>query len=202
LKKIILLYDRGEYGKVVTLARRTLFDRDYDKGEEIPIRTYLAFSLVALERNEEAKDVFLQILSMAPDYYLDPDFVSPKIIQVFREAQKEYFASLKEKEEKEPIPPPSWKDYLIPGRYQKNYGNKKRGEFLRTGAVISAGGLALSHLLYLYTHNLYLSKKDPEEVIRYYNYYNYSYKTRRFFFDLVLLFWMYNAFDLLTGGKE
>ncbi|MDO9391466.1 MAG: hypothetical protein Q7U71_06810, partial [bacterium] len=90
LGTVVASYERGYYNEVVANAQKALADTAvYTPSDMVYLRTYLAFSLVALGDDDQAAVVFKAILVSKPKLELNPEFVSPKIISVFKRAQLE-----------------------------------------------------------------------------------------------------------------
>ena len=93
LDQAIELYWNGEYEQTLTaLSEAKLTDlptRDAGEG-----RKYRAFSLIALGRNEEARREFGALLAADPGHRLDPNLVSPKVLEQFQNARTETASEL------------------------------------------------------------------------------------------------------------
>jgi TonB family protein len=89
LQQAIDLYWNGEYER--TLA---LLGSELDANEVVEGHKYRAFSLVALDRNDEAVAEFGALLEADPGHTLDTALVSPKIVEVFELARKDLADSL------------------------------------------------------------------------------------------------------------
>lgn len=60
-----------------------------DAGERIECLSYLAFSQIALAREEPSRATFVELLTLDPGYRLDTELVSPKILARFEDAANE-----------------------------------------------------------------------------------------------------------------
>jgi len=92
LQQAIDLYWNGEYERPLQLLGSEL-----DANEVVEGHKYRAFSLVALERNDEALAEFGALLEADPGHTLDAALVSPKIVEVFEQARQNLAASLFER---------------------------------------------------------------------------------------------------------
>jgi len=92
LQQAIDLYWNGEYERTLQLLGSEL-----DANEVVEGHKYRAFSLVALERNDEAMAEFGALLEADPGHTLDAALVSPKIVEVFEQARTKLSASLFER---------------------------------------------------------------------------------------------------------
>jgi TonB family protein len=92
LQQAIDLYWNGEYERTLQLLGSEL-----DANEAVEGHKYRSFSLVALDRNEEARAEFDALLEADPGHALDSALVSPKIVEQFELARRELAASLFER---------------------------------------------------------------------------------------------------------
>jgi len=176
LGDVVQLYDQAEYQKVILVSDSLLADSTERAKYEVDIRTYRAFSFVALGDTSSAKREFKQILKISPSYDLNPAFVSPKIIEVFKIAKSEF---IEEKEiARKSLPPPLWKSVLLPGTYQNWKKLEKKSRFFRASSIITGSALVVTVVSTEVLHRIYLSKTNQNEIDKWYNYYNLSYKAR------------------------
>ena len=92
LQQAIDLYWNGEYERTLQLL-----DSELDADELVEGHKYRAFSLVALERNDEVRAEFAALLELDPGHALDTALVSPKIVEQFELARQEFSARLFER---------------------------------------------------------------------------------------------------------
>lgn len=87
LERGVQSYFRGEYLEAA-MDIQTAVSLGLGKKEEISkALRFLAYTYVALNEREKAKDSFRKALEVDQALDLDPVYVSPKIIEVFREAK-------------------------------------------------------------------------------------------------------------------
>ncbi|MDO9027160.1 MAG: hypothetical protein Q7U87_04685 [bacterium] len=207
LGAVVASYERGYYEEVVTGARKALDDTSaYTPSDMVYLRTYLAFSLVALGNDDQAVQVFKTILTSKPKLELNPEFVSPKIISVFKRAQLETAQSQghsgvqagmifdKGKPKKTPC---LWRTALWPGWGQSYRGEVRKGKILKRSAMGIAAGLGTVFLGTYLSHQSYLNATDPDAIGPKYDTYNAWYKTRNFGINLAVSFWFYSALDIV-----
>ena len=206
LGSIVVSYERGYYDEVVKNAQVALADTmPYTPSDLVYLRTYLAFSLVALGNDDPAVEIFKAILISKPKLELNPEFVSPKIISVFKRAQLETAQSHgqsgmqtgmifdKGKPQKLPC---LWRTALWPGWGQSYRGEIKKGNFLKRSAVGLAAGLGTVFLGTYLSHQSYLNTTNPDAIGSKYDAYNAWYKTRNFGINLTISFWCYSVLDI------
>uniref|UniRef100_A0A7C4UC41 Tetratricopeptide repeat protein n=1 Tax=candidate division WOR-3 bacterium TaxID=2052148 RepID=A0A7C4UC41_UNCW3 len=189
-------YNEANYDEVVRIADTLLKEDTFSIDDEIDIRTYLSFSLVAIGDTSRARKEFIKILLKKPDYSLNPEFVSPKIISIFLIAKDEYLRIVKEMKEK--IPPPLWYGIILPGTYQFKVESRLKGNIMKYSFISSSSGLILSFLSKEILHRIYLSKRDQEEIDKWYRYYNLSYKSTFFFSYTTGGIYIFNLLDCLS----
>jgi len=82
-------YFEGEYREAVTDLQQAVSLGFGNKEDLSKALRFLAYAYVALNERERAKDSFRKALEVDPELDLDPVYVSPKIMDVFREAKAE-----------------------------------------------------------------------------------------------------------------
>jgi len=207
LGAVVASYERGYYGEVVSTAQKALSDTmAYTPSDLVYLRTYLAFSLVALGNDDQAVETFKAILGAKPKLELNPEFVSPKIISVFKRAQLESVQSQGQsgvpagmifdrgKPKKLPC---LWRTALWPGWGQSYRGEAKKGKILKRSALGIAAGLGVLLLGTYQSHQNYLNATDPDAIESKYGTYNSWYKTQNFGINLAVSFWFYSGLDIL-----
>ena len=89
LKKGIDSYFKGKYDDAVTEINTALEKGLREKEDRVKAYRFLAYTHVAKEEKGEAKREFKKALELDPKMELDPVYVSPKIIEVFKEVKGE-----------------------------------------------------------------------------------------------------------------
>lgn len=210
MNAVIKSYERGYFQEVIAIAGKALEDTSrLSQDDIIYFRTYLAFSLVAMGDEDNAKGYFKQLLVAKPKLEMNPEFVSPKIIEVFKRAQIEYFRTSGTLEERSRLlfekGRPGrlqgvWRSSLWPGWGQSARGDYRKGKILKWGAVGVSAGVGVAALgTYIY-HQRYLDSTNPEQIEAKYITYNNWYKTRNFAFNLAISFWAFNIADIIISN--
>lgn len=207
--KMVLLYNDGNYKDVIVYSDSTLKQDSLNNKEEVYLRTYRAYSFVALMKTRKAKNEFIKILKIDSTYTLNPDIVSPKIINVFNEVKDEWLKSkipnkipAGKTKISPPLPPSSFTKYTFPGVYQTYLGNKKKGKVLKWGFLGSLGSLIITESGYLYTHYMYEKQTSQPDVDKWYTWYNFFYKARGYSFELTLSIYLFNIIDVSLSNEE
>lgn len=86
-------YWNGEYEATIDVLEGAC-TMNASSGEKIECHKYLAFSLVALGAEDEAREQFTRLLSTDPGYRLDESLVSPKILVRFERARQDLAQSI------------------------------------------------------------------------------------------------------------
>ncbi len=197
-------YDRGRYQEAAQAAALALADTSGLDRETITyLRTYRAFSLVALGQEGEAEAEFLRLLAANPKLELNPEFVSPKIIEVFRRARAK--SGLRERSRERPIyqqlrPPKAqalWRSLLWPGWGQRYRGSRTKASVLQGGSIAALGAWGMIHWQTTRYRQEYLESTDPEEIASRYGAYNRWYRMRNFTVNCLAAIWLYNVVDVM-----
>jgi hypothetical protein len=207
LGAVVTAYERGYYEEVVKTSLNALKDTmPYTSSDLVYLRTYLAFSLVALGADDQAVDVFKSILVSKPKLELNPEFVSPKIISVFKRAQLETAQSQgqsgvqsglifdKGKPQKVSC---LWRSAIWPGWGQSRRGENRKGKILKWSALGVTAGLGTLFLGTYLSHQSYLNATNPDAIESKYKSYNDWYRARSFGINLAISFWFYSALDIV-----
>lgn len=155
----------------------------------------------------EAKSEFIKILKKNKNFCLNPEFVSPKIIDVFEKAEKSFETGNSNNVIKIRKTPPSntqclVKSTLFPGWGQISRGESKKGKLLMGTFSVSLAALALSHFAYLSAENSYLSAVTKSDIEYQYSRYNFAYKARYITAEISLFIWLYGISDILLDEPK
>lgn len=88
-KRGVICYEELNYGCAQRALEGALALHETERAHQ-----YLAFTLVALGKEQEAADHFYRIFELTPDYRLSRKAVSPKIYRVYRLALRRYEAQV------------------------------------------------------------------------------------------------------------
>ncbi|MCK5398582.1 tetratricopeptide repeat protein, partial [bacterium] len=86
-----IYYENGEFDKVISELKEAvqIAEKDNQKGM-VEALQYLAFSYVAYDDYEKAEMLFKDIFKIEPEFSLDRDTTSPKILGVYDKAKIGY----------------------------------------------------------------------------------------------------------------
>ncbi len=211
LREVETLYYRGSYTEALEKVEEYIKgDSSLDETTVIELRKYAAFSLVALGKTSDAGEEFRIILSMDSSVVLDPELVSPKIIEVFDVVKKE-FDQTWHIDTQTPVNAvnslatsgslslrtAALSSFAFPGLGQMYLGEKTKGWLFITGEGLSLGGLIISQVFMDKAHEYYLAARDTSEMDPRYKVYNNWFRARNAFGGLALGIWISAPLDVL-----
>ncbi len=213
--KMLVDYDKGNYYDVIKEGDRILKEDSLTPQEEINVRTYIAFSSVAIGDTVRAVEEFNRILDIDNNFSLNPDFVSPKIISVFNSVKmaRKYISPedtiTKSTAEKPQILVENEKEILFweafiksavfPGWGQISKGESSKGIILSSSFWIFTG---VEGFLWYNTSRLkndYENASTPEEAQSIYNNYTVFSQLQQNFLGICAGIWIYNVLDALLN---
>lgn len=208
LRSVAISYDQGRYQQAADSAAEALADSiGLDRETLTYLLTYRSFSLVALGREAEAEEQFLKLLALQPKMELNPEFVSPKIIEVFKRAKNRQRAQAsggrpKEEEAIFAKAKPSkaqalWRSMLWPGWGQRHRGSRLKASILQGASLGTLGAWGALELGTSRARQGYMERTDPAQIQSAYDSYNTWYRARNFAFNLVVAVWLYNIVDVM-----
>jgi hypothetical protein len=202
-------YDRGDYQRVAALAESLTVDTaGMGRDDLATLRTYWAFALVALGRDDDAVRQFTLLLRQRPATDLNPEFVSPKIIAVFKRAQTAVNRSAAATGPAQPVlltaakpgkPGALLRTLLWPGWGQGYRGQVKRGRMFKLASLAAVAGLGIAELGTYFSHRDYLVARDAGRVSAAYTTYNRWYRARNLTVNLTVSVWVLGAVDVMMG---
>lgn len=198
--------EEGRYEEAELSALRGLREAEnVDDLAEIPFHVVLATIYVAREQQEFALSEFRRIVTINPAFEMDPVLTSPKILEVFRAAKREYADRVLSQPEAYRLPEAnaklaaSWRSAVLPGWGQAYKQQKAKGAVF---GVLQAVTLAA---FVAYVIETDARKDDYLAVNEYgnplieerYNDYRSAYRTRNLLGYLTLAVYLANYYDAL-----
>lgn len=204
--QVKVLYETLEFNKAINTGQRLLKSNQQLKREElITINNYMALSFYNISKLDSARSHFLTLLSIHPDFELDPINVSPKIISFFNQIKKEVKSSQTENTIgytkyvflEDLRPAATFRSAIIPGWGQLYKNQKRRGYII--GGVFIASLIATGTSVYFEkdSHNKYLDSTTPNSIEDNYNTYNGWFKKRKLFTITTISIWAVAVLDAL-----
>lgn len=207
LKAVATDYDQGRYLQAAEKAAAALDDSAAEDQETRSyLLTYRAFSLVALGRETEAEAEFIRLLAIQPKLELNPEFVSPKIIEVFKRAKSrtrnQAQTTLQEPQPLFAKPKPSkaqalWRSMLWPGWGQRHRGSRLKASVLQSASLGALGAWGALELGTSRARSEYLDSSEPGQIQSAYDSYNGWYRARNLAVNCVVAIWLYNLVDVM-----
>ncbi len=199
-------YDNGRFEEAELGALRGLrAGAGMDELDLLKFHALLGFVYVAKDQNDAAREEFVRVLAVNPRYEPDPVTTSPKIVEVFREAKRDYLLRIASEPAVFRMPQAdvrlsaSWRSLVLPGwgQFYKEQDNKG-------AAIIAAQLLSVAALIYLQAetsrrHDDYLAIKNynnPDIDDRYQEYRR-AYQTRNTVAYFTLGIYALNYLDAL-----
>jgi len=205
--KVHQLYEALQFEKAVALSRSLLkSDYSFTREELITIHQYAGYAFFNLGRADSARSHFLSLLSIKPDYRLDPVNTSPKIIRFFNTIKKDFLqqrlnasgaAYVKYVFIEDPRPGAGWRSAVLPGWGQYYKKQPLRGKIYAAGFASAAVSALTALVLEKHYHDRYLGSTVPAAIKDNYDAYNFWYKTRRLSLYLSAAVWSVSVADAL-----
>jgi hypothetical protein len=208
LRTIEALYTAGSYLTAELEGRRLLEHSALNDSIRIVVHKYIAFSLIAQGKQELAKEHFMSVLQLAPDYDLDPVYTSPKILVVFKETQH-YFLSVK-KSQRDAVtgsmfvkrPAISYRTIIFPGWEQIHEDRMTAGTFfLGAGITTVSAGIAFEFLRSSARKN-YLSETQSLAFDEKYKIYDRYYKAEIISFVAFAVVYAASEIDVFSAQRD
>jgi hypothetical protein len=199
-------YDDGDVDGAELAALRGLREAStLDDLARLRFHLILGYVYVAREQKETALREFTAVLEANPAYDLDPVQTSPKILDVFREARKDYLQHVANEpavfrlRQADARLAASWRSAMLPGWGQIYKQQEVKGAALMAAQAISLAALIFMEFEVHNRHDDYLKVKeygDPTIENRYQDYRR-AYRTRNAFGYVTLGIYALNYLDAL-----
>lgn len=207
VQQVATFYQKLDFDKAITTGENLIKSgHTYSREELIALYKYVALSYYSIAQIDSSTSRFLSLLSIAPDYELDPVEVSPKIVDFFNRL-KERHRSETFREKTVPYtkyvfvedirPNAGLRSALLPGWGQFYKGQKKRGIIIGGLFLTSLAATGISLVQESAKHDDYRQSREPTEIEKNYNSYNNWYKRRKFFTVTTISIWAVGILDAL-----
>ena len=212
VQQVRVLYESLEYDKAISIGNLLLKSNySFSKNDFIILHEYMALSFYNVGNIDSSRSHFLSLLSINPEYDLDPIKVSPKIIDFFNQLKSE-IKSPSEKVELVPYkeyvfmedirPKAGLRSTILPGWGQIYKGQKKRGLIIGGLFFASLAATGISLVFEKESEDKYLQSTTPSTIEDNYNTYNEWHKRRQFFSITTISIWAIGIFDALYMPYE
>ncbi|MBK6765482.1 MAG: hypothetical protein IPG71_03905 [bacterium] len=198
--------DAGRSEEAQLTALRGLREAEsVDDLAEVPFRVVLATIYVARDQGEFAFAEFRRILVINPAFEMDPVLTSPKIIEVFRNAKREYMDRVLSQPEAYRLPEAnakvaaSWRSAVLPGWGQAYKQQKTKAAVFTVVQAITLGAFVAFIFEADARKDEYLAVHEYGSPLieERYNDYRSAYRTRNLLGYLSLGVYLANYYDAL-----
>lgn len=198
--------DEGRFEEAELTALRGLRQAEtVDDLAEVPFRVVLATIYVARDQSEIAFAEFRRILTIRPAFEMDPVLTSPKIIEVFRNAKREYMDQVLSQPEAYRLPEAnakvaaSWRSAVLPGWGQAYKQQRAKAAVIGVVQAIALGAFVAYIFETDSRKDEYLAVHEYENPLieERYNNYRSAYRTRNLLGYLTLGVYLVNYYDAL-----
>jgi len=218
------LFDNGSYTSCELQARRALEEKSISDSLRVQFEKYVAFSLVAQDRNDDAVEHFENALKIDSSLTLDTVMTSPKILAVFERARNQYLADkmkkqVQKKQNANSISPdsveqfagvsfgerggthpgPSFRTFLFPGWEQIYRGEQNKGYVLLGAGALAAASALTAGFLSSNARSNYLSATTADLASSRYTAYNLYYHMEYYSISAFILVYAYSALDAFVN---
>jgi hypothetical protein len=205
LREIEGMYNSARYVDAELEARRLLEVPSIADSAAVRIEQWIAFSLIAQGKNSPARDRFIALLKIDPEYELDPVLTSPKILTVFNDARSMFLSSRRSQSSGEPsalFPQRgqiTFRTLLFPGWEQHYQGKSTKGMiFLGAGAAALGSGIVFEALR-SDARTEYLNATRPSDIAEKYDSYNTYRKAEIYSFIAFAVVYIVSEIDVVSS---
>lgn len=191
-------FDYDRCAELLNLAFNSLDQLPLNDRAEI--YKYAAFIAIHNGNNTLAGNHFWNLLSINPNYSLDPVTTAPKLLTLFQKTKIEFLEDLNQRlknvqgaDNEREIP---WRSFIFPGWEQWYRGYTTRGTILVTSGIASLGGLVYSAIMAKQKRKDYLAAIDAGKITSQYHEYNTYYQNQYYFAYAFVTIWIISQVDL------
>ena len=204
-RAIEVSFESGSYIGAELDARRVLEVGGIQDSTRVIAEKWIAFSLIAEGKPSLAKDHFLTLLRINPQFDLDPVLTSPKILAVFNEVKTHYMASTKLKDTisvggLRQSPAISFRTMIFPGWEQLHSDRSTSGYLFLGGGIATLGSGIIFEVLRSSARSDYLSATTSSAIESKYSRYNKYYKAEIVAFSAFALVYLASEIDVFAGA--
>jgi hypothetical protein len=202
------MFESGAYMNVEVEARRCAEQPMLVDSLRCIAEKWIAFSLVAQGRPTLALDHFSVVLTLNPQFELDPVLTSPKILAVFDEAKVRMNERRKISSDSATAlssnraPEVSFRTIVFPGWEQLHENRTTSGTLFFAGGVGTLGAGIACETLRSSARSEYLSATTPSAIQSKYSAYNKYFKAGQYALGAFALVYLASEIDVFTGAHS
>ncbi len=177
LSAVESFYNSAQYSSAELEARRLYESERISDSVKVQCEKWIAFSLIAQGKPNQARERFVNILTVNPDFDLDRVFTSPKILAIFNDARSKFLSQKKSIDTTHFIAANhshqlSFRSVVFPGWEQIHQEENTKGFILfGTGAISLGAGIAFE-ILRSSARDSYMKAATPSDIASKYQTYN------------------------------
>ncbi len=204
VQRVVEMYQDGRFEEAELEALRMLSrPAGMTNLEMSELHRILAYISVARDDNEDAIEQFITALRLNPRLRVDRILTSPKILDIFDQAQDRLNRmSWEERESGERVIEiyrlrleGGRRSLMLPGLGQFHKGQAVRGTLYSSAAGLAVIGLISSHIATETAGDKYESSNDPAELPDLYNDYRFAWRMRNGFLIGLAVVWSASILD-------
>jgi hypothetical protein len=202
IQLIQTLFNNGSYLSAEIEARRLLEKSSLSDSVKLQAEKFIAFSLIAQDKDDDAVHHFIAALEIDSTFSLDPFLTSPKILSVFRESKDRFILLQQNKQQAASLSSQShspgtvsFRAILFPGWEQVYQKRSEKGYILICAGIVSLGSTVSLDLERIQARNSYLSASTSAAATSRYNRYNNFRKAEIYFAALSGIIYTYSLVD-------
>lgn len=209
LEEIRAAYNQLKYVEAEIKAKAALEKyENFTPSQLTEIHKLLGLVYYSQNKPIEARRHFEAALNLTPDLELDPMFVSPKIVDFFKQIHAERDtrnhrientdAPVRYVVQQDPRPAAALRSMLLPGWGQYYKGEKNKAWLLAGLWTAGITGTIISHFAREEAEDRYLSETSPDDIVSRYNRFNTFHKLRNNLFLFSAGIWLFSYIDAMV----
>ncbi|MBI2429161.1 MAG: hypothetical protein HYV29_10270 [Ignavibacteriales bacterium] len=187
LREIETLYNSARYVDAELESRRLREELSLSDSVKVLIEKWIAFSLIAQGKTVPARERFVELLSLRPDFELDPVLTSPKILSVFNDARVKYLSCLRSRKKKKKI---------------DMHGRTTTGSIFLGAGIATLGSGITFEILRANAREEYLKATNTSDIASKYSVYNSYRKTEIYSFIGFAVIYVASEIDVFTTSTS
>jgi hypothetical protein len=203
LRAIELLYNNARYVDAELESRRLSEAPLLTDSAKVEIEKWIAFSLIAQGKPSFARERFVQLLTINPDFDLDPVLTSPKILTVFNDAKANYLSRKRVQQDTvksvhRSFRGMTYRTAIFPGWEQLYQGRTTSGSIFLGAGLAALGAGVTFEILRAKAREEYLNARTPSVIASKYNSYNSYRKAELYSFIGFAVVYFASEIDVFT----